>query len=62
VAVISNTMDVQFCVDALEEAPNRYGHPDIFNTARGRQFTSWAWPHCLKQTNEATGQKTRTVA
>jgi putative transposase len=46
---LSNTMDVQFCVDALEEALDRYGRTDIFNTDQGSQFTSWAWTHCLKQ-------------
>ena len=46
---LSNTMDVQFCVDALEEALDRYGSPDIFNTDQGSQFTSWAWIHRLKQ-------------
>jgi putative transposase len=36
-------MDVQFCVDALDEALDRYGPPEIFNTDQGSQFTSWAW-------------------
>jgi len=40
---LSNTMDVQFCVDALDEALDRYGPPEIFNTDQGSQFTSWAW-------------------
>ncbi len=46
---LSNTMDVHFCVEALEEALDRYGSPDIFNTDQGSQFTSWAWIHRLKQ-------------
>ena len=46
---LSNTMDVQFCVDALEEALDRYASPDIFNTDQGSQFTSWAWTRCLKE-------------
>jgi putative transposase len=29
---LSNTMDVGFCVMALEEALARFGRPDIFNT------------------------------
>jgi putative transposase len=29
---LSNTMDVDFCVAALEEAIARHGRPDIFNT------------------------------
>ncbi len=45
---LSNTMDVQFCVDALDEALDRYASPDIFNTDQGSQFTSWAWIHRLK--------------
>jgi putative transposase len=45
---LSNTMDVQFCVDALEDALDRYGAPDIFNTDQGSQFTSWAWTQRLK--------------
>ena len=35
-----NTMDVQFCVDALEEAISRYGPPENFNTDQGSQFKS----------------------
>jgi putative transposase len=37
---LSNTMDVSFCVSALEEALARFGKPDIFNTDQGSQFTS----------------------
>jgi putative transposase len=37
---LSNTQDVSFCVDALEEALIKYGTPDIFNTDQGSQFTS----------------------
>ena len=32
---VSNTLDADFCVDALEEAISRYGAPDIFNTDQG---------------------------
>jgi putative transposase len=32
---LSNTMDVDFCVAALEEAIARHGRPDIFNTDQG---------------------------
>ena len=45
----SNTMDVQFCGAAVEDALDRYGSPDIFNTDQGSQFTSWAWTHCLAE-------------
>ncbi len=37
---LSNTMDVEFCIEALEEAMARYGKPEIFNTDQGSQFTS----------------------
>jgi len=37
---LSNTMDAGFCVDALKEAINLYGAPEIFNTDQGSQFTS----------------------
>ena len=46
---LSNTMDVQFCVDALDDAIGRYGAPEIFNTDQGSQFTSWAWTQRLKE-------------
>lgn len=36
---LSNSMDVEFCLAALEEAL-RYGRPEIFNTDQGSQFTS----------------------
>ena len=37
---LSNTLDSSFCVDALEEAMNNYGNPEIFNSDQGSQFTS----------------------
>ena len=40
---LSNTMDVAFCVDALNEALARFGRPEIFNTDQGSQFTSAAF-------------------
>ncbi len=45
---LSNTMEAQFCIDALEEALERYGPPEIFNTDQGSQFTAWAWTQRLK--------------
>src|SRR6185312_1742728 len=32
---LSNTMDVEFCIAALEEALARFGRPDIFNSDQG---------------------------
>jgi putative transposase len=37
---VSNTMDVEFCISAVEEALARFGQPEIFNTDQGSQFTS----------------------
>ena len=37
---LSITMDVAFCIEAVEEAMARFGKPDIFNTDQGSQFTS----------------------
>ena len=37
---LSNTLDVSFCLDALEEALATFGSPEIFNTDQGSQFTS----------------------
>ena len=37
---LSNTMDAAFCVEALEEALERFGKPEIFNTDQGSQFAS----------------------
>ena len=37
---VSNTLDVEFCLEALEEALARFGRPEIFNTDQGGQFTS----------------------
>ena len=37
---LSITMDTAFCVEALQEAMDRHGQPEIFNTDQGAQFTS----------------------
>ena len=46
---LSNTMDVGFCCEALEEALFLYGTPEIFNTDQGSQFTSEAFTGMLKE-------------
>jgi len=43
---LSNTMDVQFCIDALELS-FVYGKPQIFNSDQGSQFTSDAFTSVL---------------
>jgi len=45
---LSNSMDSSFCVEALEEALDRYGTPEIFNTDQGSQFTSYGFTRRLK--------------
>ncbi len=46
---VSNTMDVHFCLEAVEEAIERYGTPEIMNTDQGSQFTSQAFTGLLKE-------------
>ena len=45
---LSNTLESDFCVEALQEALHRYGRPEIFNTDQGAQFTSTAFTQVLK--------------
>ncbi len=45
---VSITMDVRFCLDTVQEAIDRYGTPEIFNTDQGSQFTSLAFTELLK--------------
>ena len=45
---VSITMDVTFCLEAVAEALERYGTPEIFNTDQGSQFTSEAFATLLK--------------
>ena len=45
---LSNTMDTEFCLEALTEALQRYGTPQIFNTDQGSQFTSIAFTAALE--------------
>lgn len=45
---LSNTLDADFCTEALREALDRYGAPEIFNTDQGSQFTSAQFTSVLK--------------
>ena len=45
---LSNTLDANFCVEALEEALNK-GRPEVFNTDQGGQFTGEAFTGLLEQ-------------
>ena len=44
---VSITMEVDFCLDAVDEALARHGRPEIFNTDQGSQFTSAAFTGVL---------------
>jgi len=46
---VSNTMDADFCIEALEEALERFGRPEIFNTDQGSQFTSPRFTGVLRE-------------
>ena len=41
-------MESDFCVEALKEAIDLYGKPEIFNTDQGSQFTSADFTSVLK--------------
>ena len=45
---LSNSLDADFCIAALEEALENYGSPEIFNTDQGSQFTSFPFTQILK--------------
>ena len=45
---LSNSMDVSFCIDAVEDAIATFGPPAIFNTDQGSQFTSADFTDLLK--------------
>ena len=45
---VSISMDTAFCIEAVEEAIERHGTPEIFNTDQGSQFTSLAFTKLLK--------------
>ena len=46
---LSNTLDHGFCVEALRDAIESYGVPDIFNTDQGCQYTSHDFTGALKE-------------
>lgn len=50
---VSITMDVSFCIEALEEALSKNEKPEIFNTDQGAQFTSEAFTGRLKENSIA---------
>ena len=45
---LSNSMEADFCVEALNEAIAKYGKPKIMNSDQGSQFTGFEWTQALK--------------
>lgn len=50
---LSNTLDARFCTEALTEALERYGRPEIFNSDQGSQFTSLEFTSVLQDAGVA---------
>lgn len=48
---VSISLGADFCLEALEEAFRRYGHPEIVNTDQGAQFTSTEFIAALTRRN-----------
>ena len=44
---LSNSLEVGFCAEVLEEALNQ-GQPEVFNTDQGNQFTNWEFIQVLQ--------------
>ena len=44
---VSISLESDFCIDALEEALEKHGQPEVFNTDQGSQFTSKNFIHAL---------------
>ncbi len=59
---LSITMDVDFCLEAVEDALARHGRPEIFNTDQGSQFTSAAFIGLLQANAIAVSMDGRGVA
>jgi putative transposase len=47
--VLSNNMEVDFCIEAIEKALKKGFSPEIMNSDQGTQFTSKAWINLLKK-------------
>jgi putative transposase len=44
---VSTSLDSSFCLEALQEAIDKYGYPEMSNTDQGCQFTSKGWTGLL---------------
>jgi putative transposase len=45
---LSNSLTSDFCIDAVQEAVENYGVPEIFNTDQGSQFTDEAFVKLIR--------------
>ena len=45
---LSNPLNGDFCIEALEDALVHYGRPERFNTDQGAQFTGSAFTSVLR--------------
>lgn len=64
---ISNTMDASLVVDVLNDALEKYGIPEIFNTDQGSQYTSHDHTdllikNCIKISMDGKGRATDNIA
>ena len=50
---LSKTLTTEFCIEALEEVPKKFGPPQILNIDQGSQFTSDQWLTPLKSAGVA---------
>lgn len=46
---LSNTLTTDFCIDVVQEAFDKFGKPEIFNTDQGSQYTSNAFIDLLQK-------------
>jgi len=54
---VSTTLDSSFCIEALEEAFEHFGKPEIFNTDQGAQFTADAFTKPLRDRSAHSGHR-----
>ena len=57
---ISNTLEAEFCLEALNEAIHKFGPPEIMNTDQGSQFTSFDWTDRLKRSKTRISMDSKT--
>lgn len=46
---LSNSMEADFCIEALKEAMSKHGQPEIMNSDQGSQFTGHDWTSTLSE-------------